>query len=77
MSDSSSGGRFTEDRIPFAGIEEALEDLVELYGGEMTERQERVAEVHPPAAPRRLDGWGSGVHRFLGTGRRRTTRPSR
>lgn len=30
---------FTEDRIPFAEIEEALEELVELYGGEMTERQ--------------------------------------
>jgi hypothetical protein len=30
---------FTEDRIPFAGIEETVEDLVELYGGEVTERQ--------------------------------------
>src|SRR5579859_4600364 len=26
---------FTEDRIPSAGIEAAVEDLVELYGGEM------------------------------------------
>jgi hypothetical protein len=30
---------FTEDRIPSADIEEAVEDLVELYGGEVTERQ--------------------------------------
>jgi hypothetical protein len=30
---------FTEDRIPFADIEETVEDLVELYGGEVTERQ--------------------------------------
>ncbi len=29
---------FTEDRIPSAGIEEAIDDLVELYGGEMQER---------------------------------------
>jgi hypothetical protein len=30
---------FTEDRIPVGEIEEAVEDLVELYGGEVTERQ--------------------------------------
>ena len=30
---------FTEDHIPFAEIEDALEDLVELYGGEVTERR--------------------------------------
>ncbi len=27
---------FTEDRVPLDGIEETLEELVELYGGEMT-----------------------------------------
>jgi len=32
---------FTEDRIPFEGIEDAVEDLVELYGGEVTERYDR------------------------------------
>ena len=31
---------FTEDRIPAAGIGEAVDDLVELYGGEMTSRGE-------------------------------------
>ena len=32
---------FTEDRIPFEGIEDAIEDQVELYGGEVTERHDR------------------------------------
>lgn len=32
---------FTEDRIPFEGLDDALEDLVELYGGEVTVREER------------------------------------
>src|SRR6059058_166535 len=32
---------FTEDRIPFAGMGDALEDLVELYGGEVTAREDR------------------------------------
>jgi hypothetical protein len=27
---------FTEDRIPFDGIEESISELVELYGGEIT-----------------------------------------
>jgi hypothetical protein len=26
----------TEDRVPFAGIEEAIDELVDLYGGEVT-----------------------------------------
>lgn len=30
---------FAEDRVPVEGIEEAVEELVELYGGEVTERQ--------------------------------------
>jgi hypothetical protein len=28
--------QFTEDRIPIAGIEETISDLVDLYGGELT-----------------------------------------
>lgn len=32
--------RFTEDRIPFAGIEESIGELVELYGGEMKQAEE-------------------------------------
>ena len=31
---------FTEDRIPPAGIEAAIDELVELYGGEITSRGE-------------------------------------
>ena len=31
----------TEDRVPFAGIEEAVEELVNLYGGEVTATRER------------------------------------
>jgi hypothetical protein len=30
----------TEDRVPFAGIEEAIEELVDLYGGEVTATRE-------------------------------------
>lgn len=33
--------KFTEDRIPYAGIEEAISDLIELYGGEVKSSQER------------------------------------
>ncbi len=32
---------FTEDRIPIAGIEETIGELVELYGGSMSETLER------------------------------------
>jgi hypothetical protein len=31
---------FTEDRIPIAGIEETISDLIELYGGELTASRE-------------------------------------
>ncbi len=46
MSESSAGGKtsavtFTEDRLPLEGIEEAIHELVELYGGEMKESRER------------------------------------
>jgi hypothetical protein len=30
---------FTEDRVPYEGIEEAIGELVELYGGEVTRSQ--------------------------------------
>jgi hypothetical protein len=39
---------FTEDRIPFEGIEEAIEELVELYGGETTAQRERAREFTLP-----------------------------
>ena len=32
--------QFTEDRIPREGIEETVSDLIELYGGELTESRE-------------------------------------
>jgi len=41
MSDDAQPVTFTEDRIPFEGIEETVEELIELYGGESTERSER------------------------------------
>jgi hypothetical protein len=50
---------FTEDRIPFEGIEDAVEDLVELYGGEMTARQERERRFILPL--RRGVSTGGGV----------------
>jgi hypothetical protein len=50
---------FTEDRIPFAGMEDTLEDLVDLYGGEMTERHERARKFILPL--RRGVSTGGGV----------------
>ena len=38
----------TEDRVPFAGIEEAIEELVEMYGGEVTERREGARDFRLP-----------------------------
>lgn len=32
--------KFTEDDVPVAGIEQAVDDLVDLYGGEIRERRE-------------------------------------
>ena len=37
-----------EDRIPFAGIEEAISDLVEMYGGEVTAERERERDFRLP-----------------------------
>jgi hypothetical protein len=39
---------FTEDRVPFEGIEEAIEELVELYGGETTAKRDRAREFTLP-----------------------------
>lgn len=38
----------TEDRVPFEGIEEAIEELVELYGGAITETRGRAREFTLP-----------------------------
>lgn len=39
---------FTEDRVPFEGIEETIDELVELYGGAMTGTHERSREFTLP-----------------------------
>jgi hypothetical protein len=38
----------TEDRVPFAGIEESVAELVDLYGGEVTASRERAREFTLP-----------------------------
>lgn len=38
----------TEDRVPFEGIEEAVEELVDLYGGEVTATRERARDFVLP-----------------------------
>jgi len=40
--------QLTEDRIPFDGIEEAVRDLVEMYGGTMGETRERACDFTLP-----------------------------
>ncbi len=39
---------FTEDRIPAEGIEEAITELVDLYGGAMRESRENASEFTLP-----------------------------
>ena len=39
---------FTEDRVPFSGIEEAIEELVDLYGGEMKDSRANQREFVLP-----------------------------
>ena len=39
---------FTEDRVPYEGIEVTIEELVELYGGEVTRSGEREREIVLP-----------------------------
>lgn len=41
MSSAPSPVEFTEDRVPHRGIEEAIAELVELYGGELTDSTAR------------------------------------
>lgn len=50
---------FTEDHIPFEGIEDAIEDQVELYGGEVTERHDHERRFILPL--RRGVSTGGGV----------------
>ena len=38
----------TEDRVPFAGIEEGIDELVSLYGGEVTAKRERARDFTLP-----------------------------
>lgn len=39
---------FTEDRVPFDGIEDAIEELVELYGGAVTATRDGAREFTLP-----------------------------
>jgi hypothetical protein len=36
MTETAAAVELTEDRVPFEGIEEAIEELVDLYGGDIT-----------------------------------------
>ena len=38
----------TEDRVPFEGIEEAIDELVDLYGGEVSATRERARDFTLP-----------------------------
>ena len=38
----------TEDRVPFAGIEDAIDEVVEMYGGEVTARREGARDFRLP-----------------------------
>lgn len=49
----------TENRVPFAGIEDAIEELVDLYGGEVTEKREQARDFTLPL--RRGMASGGGV----------------
>ena len=48
----------TEDGVPFAGIEGAIEELVDLYGGEVTAERERARDF---ILPLRRGGGGGAV----------------
>jgi hypothetical protein len=39
---------FTEDRVPFDGIETTIDELVELYGGDMTASRDRARDFTLP-----------------------------
>lgn len=49
----------TEDRVPLEGIEESIEELVELYGGEITARRDGARDFTLPL--RRGMASGGGV----------------
>jgi hypothetical protein len=48
----------SEDRIPFEGIEETIEELVEMYGGGMTARRDHARDF---ILPLRRGGGGNAV----------------
>ncbi len=49
MTESAAAAlELTEDRVPFEGIEEAIEELVELYGGAITGQRDRAREFTLP-----------------------------
>lgn len=48
----------TEDRIPLEGIEESIDELVEMYGGEVTATRERARDF---TLPLRRGGGGAGA----------------
>lgn len=48
----------TEDRIPFDGIEETIDELVEMYGGDITARREQARDF---ILPLRRGAGGAGV----------------
>jgi len=48
----------TEDRIPFDGIEETIDELVEMYGGDVTARRELARDF---TLPLRRGGSGGSV----------------
>ena len=59
MTNDAQPVTFTEDQVPFAGIEETVEELVDLYGGEMIERAEQRRRFTLPL--RRGVSTGGGV----------------
>lgn len=48
MTEAPRPVEFTEDRIPFDGIEETIAELVDLYGGEMTAERDGAREFWLP-----------------------------
>jgi hypothetical protein len=48
MSEETRAVTLTEDRVPVEGIEETIEELVDLYGGELGEARERSRDFTLP-----------------------------
>jgi hypothetical protein len=59
MTDAPPQTEFTEDRVPVEGIEETVEELVELYGGDMKSSAQRERRFILPL--RRGVATGGGV----------------